>query len=64
MLPVQRNSFAERINPEPPAADSLSALAPLLRVRDVEVQDLCRFASVWRSATVGPSIRPNNARAR
>src|SRR5258708_35814594 len=50
MLPVERNSFAERINPEPPAADSLSALAPLLRVRDVEVQDLCRFASVWRSA--------------
>jgi AraC family transcriptional regulator, activator of mtrCDE len=50
MLPVERNSFTERINLEPPAADSLSALAPLLRVRDVEVQDLCRFASVWRSA--------------
>jgi hypothetical protein len=25
MLPVERNSFAERINPEPPAANSLSA---------------------------------------
>jgi AraC family transcriptional regulator, activator of mtrCDE len=49
MLPVARNSFAERINPQPPAADSLSALAALLRVRDVEVQDLCRFASAWRS---------------
>jgi hypothetical protein len=28
----------------------LSAIAPLLRVRQVEVQDLCRFASAWRSA--------------
>jgi len=32
-----------------PAADPLSAIAPLLRVRQVEVQDLCRFASTWRS---------------
>src|SRR5262245_14950714 len=31
------------------SADPLSAIAPLLRVRRVEVQELCRFAAAWRS---------------
>lgn len=32
----------------PPAADSLTAIAPLLRVRP-EIQDICRFAARWES---------------
>jgi len=34
MLPVERNSFAERINPKPPAADSLSATDMVSAMRD------------------------------
>lgn len=49
-MATDRNSFADRINEQRPAADPLSAIAPLLRVRQVEVQDVCRFASTWRSA--------------
>ena len=49
ILAAERNSFADRIKKQRPAADPLSAIAPLLRVRQVEVQDLCRFASAWRS---------------
>jgi len=48
-LAAKRNSFADRIKEQRPAADPLSAIAPLLRVRQVEVQELCRFASAWRS---------------
>ena len=48
-MAVERNSFADRIKEQRPAADPLSAIAPLLRVRQVEVQELCRFASAWRS---------------
>jgi hypothetical protein len=50
ILAAERNSFADRINEQRPPTDPLSAIAPLLRVRQVEVQDLCRFASAWRSA--------------
>ncbi len=49
ILAAERNSFADRIKEQRPAADPRSAIAPLLRVRQVEVQDLCRFASAWRS---------------
>jgi len=49
ILAEERNSFADRIKKQRPAADPLSGIAPLLRVRRVEVQDLCRFASTWRS---------------
>ena len=49
ILAAERNSFADRINEQRPPTDPLSAIAPLLRVRQVEVQDLCRFASAWRS---------------
>jgi hypothetical protein len=45
ILAAQRNSFADRIKKQRSAADPLSAIAPLLRVRQVEVQDLCSFAS-------------------
>jgi hypothetical protein len=45
ILAAERSSFADRIKKRRPAADPLSAIAPLLRVRQVEVQDLCRFAS-------------------
>jgi len=50
ILAAERNSFADRLNEQRPPSDPLSAIAPLLRVRQVEVQDLCRFASAWRSA--------------
>src|SRR4030081_2617160 len=50
ILAAGRNSFADRINEQRPPSDPQSAIAPLLRVRQVEVQDLCRFASAWRSA--------------
>jgi hypothetical protein len=49
-MAAERNSFADRINEQRPPTHPLSAIAPLLRVRQVEVQDLCRFASAWRSA--------------
>jgi AraC family transcriptional activator of mtrCDE len=49
ILAAERNSFADRIKKQRHAADPLSAIAPLLRVRQVEVQDLCRFASTWKS---------------
>jgi AraC family transcriptional activator of mtrCDE len=48
-MAAERNSFADRIKQQRPAADPLSAIAPLLRVRQVEVQELCRFASAWSS---------------
>jgi AraC family transcriptional activator of mtrCDE len=41
--------LAERIKVERTVSDPLSALAPLLRVRHVEVQDLCVFANAWKS---------------
>jgi hypothetical protein len=49
ILAEERSSYADRIKKQRPAADPLSAIAPLLRVRQVEVQDLCRFVSTWRS---------------
>src|SRR4030081_2717126 len=49
IVAAERNSFADRINEQRPPTDPLSAIAQLLRVRRVEVQDLCRFASAWRS---------------
>ena len=57
ILAAERNSFADRINEQRPSTDPLSAIAPMLRVRQVEVQDLCRFASAWRSphTAEGPS---------
>jgi AraC family transcriptional regulator, activator of mtrCDE len=51
----RRNSNADRLNEQDgahsgrrPARDSLSAIAPLLRVRP-ELQEVCRFASQWKA---------------
>jgi AraC family transcriptional activator of mtrCDE len=62
-LTVALNPFAKRINYPMSftklhrlSADPLSAIAPLLRVRRVEVEELCSFASPWNS--------PHEARTR
>jgi AraC family transcriptional activator of mtrCDE len=54
-LPARINSRAQRINTRPRAdfaqaeQDPLSALAPLMQVRRVEVQEICRFSGGWQS---------------
>ncbi|MEX3814665.1 AraC family transcriptional regulator [Paraburkholderia sp. BR13439] len=54
-MSARRNSNAERLNERDtahsvslPARDSLSVIAPLLRVRP-ELQEVCRFASQWKA---------------
>jgi hypothetical protein len=41
-LAAERNSFADRINEQRPSTDPLSAIATLLRARQIEVRDPCQ----------------------